>query len=432
LNVRTHSVQVSGKSLNWSFNVKVEGVLEFEFGPALSRFLGSLPARPRLLGLGEPTHGFEEFLEIRNRMFRWLVEHEGYRGIAMETDVLAAQAVDAFVAGGPGDIDVIMSTGFSHGFGAAAANRELVAWMRAHNAGREPAERLRFDGVDAPLETTSAASPRGPLVALRDYLTAHVDTDLVPSAAAEIERLAGDDVRWTATEAVMDPARSAGDSPDARALRLIADDLAAVLDAETPGLVAATSEAHWRRARLHARTAIGLLRYHRVLADPAENRIARAAALRDAMMADNLRDIADRESRRGPTLLFAHNGHLQREPTSMTMAGVPLRWWCAGAIIATVLGDGYAFLATALGSAPSRGLGEPAPDTLEGLLAELGDGIHRAEDLKGRRSALRATDYWYAALHPEHLVGADAVLFVPTVSVRFDPVSSLEASRSPR
>lgn len=398
---------------------------EFEFGPALSRFLDSLPARPRLLGLGEPTHGFEEFLHIRNRMFRWLVEHEGYRSIALETDVLAAQIVDAYVTGGPGDLDEIMSTGFSHGLGVAAANRELVTWMREHNAGREPGERLRFDGFDAPLEITSAASPRGPLVALRDYLAAHVDADLMPAAAGEIERLAGDDVRWTATEAVMDAARSPGDSPDARALRLIADDLTALLTTGTPGLVAASSEAEWRRARLHARTAVGLLRYHAVLADPAENRVAKAAGQRDAMMADNLRAIADREARRGPTLVFAHNGHLQREPSSMTMAGIWLQWWCAGAITATVLGDGYAFVATALGSAPSRGLGEPAPDTLEGLLAELGEGIHDAAGLTGRRQALRVSDYWYAPLDPERLVGADAVLFVPEVSVTFDPVSAL-------
>ena len=398
--------------------------MEFEFGPALSRFLGSLPARPRLLGLGEPTHGFEDFLQVRNRVFRRLVEHEGYRSIALETDVLAAQAVDAYVAGGPGELDEIMSSGFSHGFGGAVANRELVTWMREHNAGRAPAERLRFDGFDAPLEMMSATSPRGPLVALRDYLAAHVDAALVPTAAGEIERLAGDDVRWTATEAVMDPARSPGDSPDARALRLIADDLSTLLATETPGLVAATSEAEWRQAQLHARTAGGLLRYHRVLADPAENRIARAAGQRDAMMADNLRAIADREARRGPTLVFAQNGHLQRVPSSMTMAGIPLRWWCAGAITATVLGDGYAFIATALGSAPSRGLGEPAPDTVEGLLAELGAGIHLVDGLAGRRQALRTSDYWYAPLHPEHLVGADAVLFVPEVSVMFDPVSA--------
>src|SRR5207245_1805974 len=120
------------KSLHNRLNVTVEGVMEFEFGPALSRFLDSLPASPRLLGLGEPTHGPEEFLLLRNRMFRSLVEHEGYRSIALETGVLAAQVVDEYVAGGAGDLDEVMSAGFSHGFGAAAGNRELVAWMREY------------------------------------------------------------------------------------------------------------------------------------------------------------------------------------------------------------------------------------------------------------------------------------------------------------
>lgn len=388
---------------------------ESEIGPALSRFLDSLPTRPRLLGLGEPTHGFEEFLRVRNRMFRWLVENEGYRSIALESDVLAGHTVDAYVTGGSGDLDDVMSTGFSHGLGAAEANRDLVTWMREYNAGREPAERIRYDGFDAPLEMTSAASPRGPLAAVRDYLAAHVDAALLPAGAAALEDLAGDDGRWTATEAVMDPTRSVGDSPGARALRLLADDLAALLDAQTPGLVAATSLEAWRRARLHARTAVGLLRYHAVLADPAECRFARMTAQRDAMMADNLRDIADRDARRGPTLVFAHNGHLQRTPGTMTFAGIPVRWWSAAAITATELGDGYAFIATGLGSAPARGLGEPAPDTLEGLLTQLGEGLHHADDLKGRRLVRRAADYWYFPLHPEHLDGADAVMFVRQV-----------------
>jgi erythromycin esterase-like protein len=391
--------------------------MESEFGPALSRFLDSLPTRPRLLGLGEPTHGADEFLQVRNRMFRWLVEHEGYRSIALESDVLAGHTVDAYVTGGPGELDEVMSTGFSHGFGAAAANRELVAWMREYNAERDPAEHLRFDGFDAPLEMASAPSPRGSLCAVRDHLAAHVDAALLPAGAAELERLAGDDGRWSATEAVMDPARSVGDSQDARALRLLADDLTALLATETPGLVAATSVEEWRRARLHARTAVGLLRYHAILADPREIRIARASAQRDAMMADNLLDIVEREARcgttpGGPTLVFAHNLHLQRVSSTMTMGGIGLQWWSAGAITETVLGDGYAFVATALGSAPARGLGEPAPDTLEGLLTELGEGLHHADDLKGRQLVPRAGEYWYFPLHPEHLEGADAVLFV--------------------
>lgn len=50
-----------------------------------------------------------------------------------------------------------------------------------------------------------------------------------------IDRLAGDDARWTDT--LMDPSRSVGATADARALRL----LAAPLESEAPGLIAATS-----------------------------------------------------------------------------------------------------------------------------------------------------------------------------------------------
>ena len=42
-----------------------------------------LPARPRLLALGEPTHGADILLELRNELFRQLVEQEGYRTIAI-------------------------------------------------------------------------------------------------------------------------------------------------------------------------------------------------------------------------------------------------------------------------------------------------------------------------------------------------------------
>ncbi len=200
------------------FNGTVKGVIDDDLGPALTRFLDSLPARPRLLGLGEPMHGEEEFLRVRNLLFRRLVAHEGYRSIAIESDCLAGLAVDAFVTGGPGSVDEVMATGFSYGFGASSANRQLVAWMWRYNEGRAPVDRLRFDGFDAPLEMTSAASPRSPLTALYEYLAANVDAALLPRDAAAIDRLAGDDVRWTDTAAVMDPSRSVGATAEARAL----------------------------------------------------------------------------------------------------------------------------------------------------------------------------------------------------------------------
>lgn len=121
-----------------------------------------LPARPRLLALGEPTHGEDALLDLRNELFRQLVEQQGYRTIAIESDCMRGLVVDDYVTGGTGTLDEVMEHGFSHGWGASAANRELVRWMRAHNDGRPAPGRLRFAGFDGPLEITGAASPGRP------------------------------------------------------------------------------------------------------------------------------------------------------------------------------------------------------------------------------------------------------------------------------
>lgn len=373
----------------------------------LTRFLDSLPVRPRLLGLGEPTHWEDGLLRARNAVFRLLVEHEGYRSIAIESDCLAGLVVDAFVAGGPGRIEDVLATGFSHGFGALRANRELVEWMRQENVSR--ADKLRFDGFDGPMETEGTQSPRRSLTALSAFLGS--------GDVGRIERLAGDDARWSDPAAMWDATASIGDTGDARTLRRIADDLAALLDAGAPGLIATTSRDAWEVARLHARTATGLLRHHAVMAQASPTRYARLSASRDAMMAANLRAVAEREARRGPTLVFAHNLHLQKVASRMEMGAESLEWWSAGAIVHATAGDDYAFVATALGSAPSFGLRPPPPDTLEGVLATreallTADAVRAA--LRGHDVVLRpTTDQRYFPLDPGHLGGADGVLVLP-------------------
>jgi erythromycin esterase-like protein len=151
---------------------------------------------------------------------------------------------------------------------------------------------------------------------------------------------------------MMDPSQSVGQTPEAEQLRLIADDLVTLLDAQTPQLIAASAPDDWDRARLYGRTATGLLRYHFWMADTSPSRMARLLALRDSMMAANLFALAER----GPVLVNAHNGHLQRNKSRMRRGDLPLEWWGAGAIVSAHLGDGYAFLATALGTIRHHGV----------------------------------------------------------------------------
>ncbi|MDG9702819.1 erythromycin esterase family protein [Streptomyces sp. DH37] len=380
--------------------------------------MGLLPARPRLLALGEPTHGEDALLRLRNELFRQLVEQEGYRTIAIESDCVAGLVVDDYVASGAGTLDEVMERGFSHGWGACAANRELVRWMRAHNDGRPASERLRFAGFDGPLEITGAASPRRALTALHGHLSARVDAGLLPCTAETLDRLLGADERWTDPAAMTDPSRSVGQSAEARELRLIADDLVALLDAQTPHLIAATSRDDWDRARLYGRTATGLLRYHFWMADASPSRMTRLVGLRDGMMADNLLAVAER----GPVLGHAHNAHLQRDRSTMRMGGLPLEWWSAGALVSARLGEEYAFLATALGTIRHRGVGAPPPDTVEGLLYALPedrcvvDAPRLAAALGETRPAPRVSPWFgYAPLDPAHLANSDGVVFVKDV-----------------
>ncbi|MFE7650559.1 erythromycin esterase family protein [Streptomyces phaeoluteigriseus] len=374
-----------------------------------------LPALPRLLALGEPTHGEDTLLELRNDLFRQLVEQEGYRTIAIESDCVTGLLVDEYVTSGTGTLDEVMERGFSHGWGTSAANRALVRWMRAHNEGRPASGQVRFAGFDGPLETAAAASPRQSLTALHGYLAARVDPALLPCTAETLDHLLGSDDRWTEPAAMWDPARSVGRSAQARELRLLADDMVALSDAQTPHLIAADSRDERDRARLYGRTATGLLRYHYWMADPSPSRLTRLVGLRDLMMAENLLALAER----GPVLVHAHNSHLQREKSTVRMGGMPLEWWSAGAIVNARLGDEYAFLATALGTIRHQGVDTPGPDTVEGLLYALPedrclvDAARLAADLGDTRPAPRVSPWFgYAPLDPAHLADSDGLVFV--------------------
>lgn len=371
-------------------------------GAGISAFLRSLPAEPLLLGLGEARHFMRELGELRNEIFQHLAEHEGYRSFAIESDCLRGLVVDDYITTGTGTLDDVMERGFSHGFGAFPANRDLVRWMRAYN--EEHGGKLRFFGFDGPLEYW-AESPRQALTGLHALLDGPL-----PCTGETLDTLLGPDDRWSNEATVMDPSQSIGQSADAQRLRLLADDLVALLDTQAPRLSAEDRE----RAALYGRTAVGLLRYHHGMADTSPARIARLSGLRDAMMAANLRAAAEH----GPTLVFAHNLHLQRTKSSMPLGDQTLEWWSAGAIAEAHLGDRYAFLASALGTV---GDDTPSADTVEGMLSTL-PWDHSLVDARRLAGAVTepapriSHDFAYFPLDPAQLDTIDGVVFLKEVA----------------
>lgn len=338
------------------------------FNAAVARLVEALDGRVELLGIGEPLHGGEGFLLLRNRLFQRLVEAHDFRAIAVESDFSRGRLADDYVSGrGPTSYEEVREAGFSHNFGRLDANRELAEWMRGWNADPSHPARLRFYGFDGPTEMLGTPSPRLLIVFALDYL-ASADRAAADARRARIEPLLGNDADWEDPAASTEPSKAFGLSPAAAALRVETEELIADLRARRPALATDDGRERYLEAVHHAEMARHLLNYHAALARTSEARIAEMLGIRDVMMADTLAYITSRERGRGKVLVFAHNSHLKRGKAEWQLGPHALAWWPAGAHLGSMLGARYAVVGGALGVSEDNGIGVPEPGTLEALL----------------------------------------------------------------
>ena len=145
---------------DWIAHESVQFSFDRTFDAAVDTMMSRLTGQVSLLGLGEPLHGGEQFLVLRNRLFQRLVEAHGFSGITLETNYSRARLVNAYISRhGPATYEAIEDNGFSYGSGRYAANRELVEWMRRYNSDPAHAVKLSFYGT-LPSEQETTESPR--------------------------------------------------------------------------------------------------------------------------------------------------------------------------------------------------------------------------------------------------------------------------------
>ncbi len=364
-----------------------------ELNSAVDRVVGELGEQVELLGIGEPTHGVEEFLRLRNCVFRRLVERHGYSAIALESSFPRGSIVDDYVTGigGAGSFDDVQETGFSHNFARMAANRELVEWMREYNAAG-PGTAIHFYGFDSPTEMTGADSPRQLLMVAIDFLGA-VDAGRAASYREQVEPLLGDDAEWADPGATFDASKSVGRSPNATLLRAVTEDLISELCVRRPELVASSDAGRYGEALHFARHARQMLDYHAVLATPSATRYADCFGLRDLMMAENLAYIVERERNshtgRARVLAFAHNSHLKCGQALWQWGSQRIAWWPASEHVRGAMGRRYAVIGIGVGTSGAMGVGEPEAGSLEARLVA-GPGAARFVVTRGGRELPQA------------------------------------------
>lgn len=132
-------------------------------------------------------------------------------------------------------------------------------------------------------------------------------------------------------------------------------------------------------------------------------------------MARNLLDIRSVEAGRGPTMLSAHNLHLQRNGSAWSLGDMRANFFGAGAIVDSLRIESYFFIAASLGRSEVLKLGEPEPDTFEGFLQRriAGWGLIPATEVSPARTRADTTpQQGYFPLDQATVDGADAIMHI--------------------
>ncbi len=275
----------------------------------------------------------------------------------------------------------------------------------------------------------------------RDYLTS-IDKASGQEYLSRIDPLLGQDAAWENPEAMMDPTKSIGLSPQATALRIATEELISELCVRRPELVAESDQSRYLEALQFAKAARHLLNYHAELARQSEKRMSRLLGIRDSIMADNLAYMVSCERDRGKVLVFAHNSHLQRGTAELSGEwqgdSYLWIWWPVGAHLNAMFGPRYAAIGSAVGVSDANGIGQPEPGTLEKRLTaapgparfiptHLGQGLP-ISDLPARSGSMKNRSYF--ALTPRSFTDFDwlAVLDSTTYSQGWPSLEEWSAS----
>lgn len=236
-----------------------------------------------VVGLGESSHGTQEFYELRARLTRLLVEGFGVRAVGFEAPFHPFCRIDDRVTGDSGDVRPVLAGLEGYRPMRAEVLAELFGWLESFNAARPPGDRVRVYGYDMTIVSDAA-------VGIEPYLDA-VGAEVDPSLREALDTMTAGYDSEEERRALLAATREALGT------------LRPMAEADETAWVAATSRGAYERLRHRLHLLDRQLEAH-------ERDHEGRMALRDRTMAGTVEWIADRAT--GPVALWGHNGHLNR------------------------------------------------------------------------------------------------------------------------
>ncbi|WP_181772199.1 erythromycin esterase family protein [Amycolatopsis pittospori] len=335
-------------------------------------WLGKAIGDARVVAIGESSHYNHEFVQLRHRVLRYLVERQGFKAFAFESGFAESRLVGDWVHGGEQDLGHVLANGMTSLTGLWTEVRDQLTWLRDHPVG--------CYGID--LGGSNISLLPGLDVVL-GYLAA-ADPDFEPDPAIRTTASAfAAESPFSIPAAIGEHGKLPAEAKDALTARLAG--LATHFSARRLDYSGRTGVAAYEHALLTLRTVITLDAVVRAMT---AGDMRTALEARDATIADTVEQILRHEDR---IVLGAHNGHVQR--WRGTMPGVPPAA-PMGLFLADRFGADYLAIGTTSGTGEilSEGpdfyagkffsaLEAPRPDSLDGVLDASHDGLF-ATDLR--------------------------------------------------
>ena len=300
--------------------IEAESVpIDLSDGDGLDNVVSTL-ASASIVGIGENSHGIQEFKTLQNILVQRFVADEGYRLIAIEGTLGEFRPVNEYVTGTSDDLDSALS-GLEFYFWQTEAIRHLFEWLRSFNNGRPVDDQAVVYGYDTQFHDVNAT-------ALQSYFQ-QVDPDYLAEIQDQLNPL-------------MQPLYEQDEAnymSDAQ-ISLISD-LQDRLQSHETAYVDANSRSAWELARRHVWTLKRGLQFQQKLR---AHKFTQGKTIRDEAMAQNVRWLREWTGR-DRAVVLGNSNHTMRGASGPSGHGTRM-----GQHLTDALGEEYYSLGLLFGS----------------------------------------------------------------------------------